>query len=146
MCVEVSRTCKCGKNKIQFHLRDNVLTPEAIAGLFCPECPGDVPFDHETMLMDNDWIIEYDMILAKTLVEKRLGVGQVKVTPQYLFDRGYGAWLEIYPGERMDIDAEKKEIIALAAIDSRQYLRRIHSWNIERLRRLREAGWRKARM
>jgi len=144
MCIEVRKTCKCGRHNVQFHLRDNVLIPEAICGLHCPECPGDVPFDNESMLMDNDWIIEYDMSLAVSLVEKKLGRGQVEVTPQYLFDSGYGAWLETYPGERKDIEAERQEIIALAEHDRGQYLKKITSWNIERLERLRKAGWRKA--
>ena len=144
MCIEVKKTCECGASEVQFHLRDNLLMPEAVVRLFCPGCPGDVPFDPDTMLMDNGWIIEYDMTLARGILAKRLGPEAEAATPQFVFDHGYATWLETYPGEREDIEAERSEIIAMAKTDPKGYLQRIQAWNIERMERLKEAGWRKA--
>jgi len=146
MCIEVRKSCECGAKTVQFHLRDNVLMAETVSRLFCPDCPGDVPFDPESMIMDNGWIIEYDMVLARDLVAKKLGREKDEVSPQFLFDSGYATWLETYPGERDDIEAERSEIIALAKKDPKAYLKKIQTWNIERMERLKEAGWRKAMM
>jgi hypothetical protein len=146
MCIEVRKTCECGRKNVQFHLRDNLLMAEAVARLFCPDCPGDVPFDPGSMLMDNGWIIEYDMVLARDLIARKLGREAEEVSPQFIFDNGYATWLETYPGEREDIEAERSAIVALARTDQTAYLKRIQAWNIERMERLKEAGWRKAMM
>ena len=52
----------------------------------------------------------------------------------------------MYPGERDDIRQEKEEIVELLKQDQQKYLKTIQAWNIERIRNLKEAGWRKARL
>ncbi|MFA7346274.1 MAG: hypothetical protein WCZ86_00805 [Desulfurivibrionaceae bacterium] len=144
MCIDVRKTCECGARTVQFHLRDNLLQSAVIQRLFCPDCPGDAPFDGRSMLNDNSWVIEYDMILATMLLTAKLQVEPEAVCPEFLFDQGYACWLEMYPGEREDIREEKEKIMALLREDQRQYLQTIQSWNIDRIARLKTAGWRKA--
>lgn len=144
MCLDVRKKCECGAAEVQFHLRDNVMLPEVIARLFCPSCPGHSGFDKRTMLNDNGWVIEYDMTLARMLAVQQLLVDAEMVSPEYVFDLGYACWQEMYPGEREDIKAEKEKIVQLLKEDQKKYLEKIQRWNIERLNRLKEAGWRKA--
>ncbi|GAB4341295.1 MAG: hypothetical protein Kow0089_15520 [Desulfobulbaceae bacterium] len=96
------------------------------------------------MLNDNDWVIEYDMDLARFLAAAKLQVLPDSVTPAYLFDTGYAAWQEMYPGEQQDILEERKDIMELLKTDRTEYLKRINSWNIARVERLKQEGWRKA--
>ena len=143
MCIDVRKTCECGCHTVQFHLRDNVMMPQVIARLFCPSCPGDTPFDPASMLCDNDWIIEYDMELARGLFAQKLQVCEDDVIPEYIFDKGYACWQEMYPGEQEDIREEREKIIELLQQDRNVYLQTMQNWNIERIERLKSAGWRK---
>jgi len=61
-----------------------------------------------------------------------------------IFDQGYACWLELYPGEQEDIEAERAEIMALLAVSQKRYLEAIQRWNIDRVARLKAAGWRRA--
>jgi len=144
MCVAVFKKCECGSRIVQFHLRDNVLTPEVIIRLFCPDCPGGIGFDPTSMLNDNGWIIEYDMTLAEMQYLQNRTVYQELMTPDKIFDQGYACWLETYPGEREDIRGEREQIIALKDFDQQTYLKEMMSWNIKRLAELKARGWRKA--
>ena len=111
MCVAVFKKCECGSQTVQFHLRDNLLTPDVISRLFCPSCPGDIAFDKLVMLADNGWVIEYDMVLATMLVVRQQLIDPGQVAPEYIFDQGYCTWLETYPGEKTDIKGEKEKIL-----------------------------------
>lgn len=145
MCIDVRKTCECGAKTVQFHLRDNLLNAEVIERVFCPNCPGDAGFDGRSMLNDNGWVVEYDIILATMLLTAKLQMDPDAVCPEYLFDHGYACWLEMYPGEREEIREEKEKILALQREDQRLYLQAIQRWNIDRVARLKAAGWRKAR-
>ena len=144
MCMDVRKTCVCGANTIQFHLRDNILLPEVINRVFCPNCPGHEAYDRDCMLQDNGWIIEYDMQLATFLACEKLAIPRDQVTPEFLFDQGYACWLEMYPGEKEEIRAEKEAILSIRDHDQTKYLQMITTWNIERVNRLKTANWRKA--
>jgi hypothetical protein len=144
MCLEVRKTCKCGQNNVQFHLRDNILSQEVISELYCPECSNQVTLDPATMLVDNGWVIEYDMDLARFMTVSKLMLDAETIQPGYLFDSGYACWLEMYPGEKQDILDERAEILKLQKNDPRRYLQEISSWNIARIQRLKADGWRKA--
>ncbi len=144
MCLEVRKTCKCGSKSAQFHLRDNILSQEVLVELYCPDCSSEVELNPETMLMDNGWIIEYDMDLAKFLAVSKLMVDPDIVRPGFVFDSGYACWQEMYPGEQQDVLEERKEILALQKQDPSRYLQEISSWNIARIERLKADGWRKA--
>ena len=107
MCIEVRKTCECGKQNAQFHLRDNILSQEAIVSLHCPECAEKIPFDESSMINDNNWIIEYDMDLARFLAASKLQLMPDTVTPGFIFDSGYATWQEMYPGEQQDVLEER---------------------------------------
>ncbi|MDH5299327.1 MAG: hypothetical protein OEV91_09950 [Desulfobulbaceae bacterium] len=144
MCIDVRKTCQCGANNVQFHLRDNVMLPEVVSKVFCPSCPGDTPFDDTSMLQDNGWTIEYDMTLARFLASRKLSAPASQVMPEFIFDQGYACWLEMYPGEKEEIRKEKEAILRLQKEDPSRYLQTITTWNIERVRKLKATGWRKA--
>jgi hypothetical protein len=143
MCMDVRKRCECGAHTVQFHLQDNIMVPEVISRLFCPNCPGNSPFDGSAMLYDNGWIIEYDMELAGSLAEKKLKIDRQSVVPEFLFDNGYVCWQEMYPGEQVDIKDERQKIIELLDEGRQQYLEAMQSWNIDRIERLKAQGWRK---
>jgi hypothetical protein len=144
MCIEVKKTCRCGEQNVQFHLRDNIMSKEVILALYCPNCSGDVAVDEEIMVRDRNWVIEYDMELAQFLAAAKLNIPPDMVDPGFLFDTGYATWLEMYPGEKEDVLEERKEIMGLAKTDPKTYLEKINSWNISRIERLKADGWRKA--
>jgi hypothetical protein len=143
MCIDIRKTCECGKHHVQFHLRDNVMSREVIVRIFCPSCSTKASTS-ETILNDNGWLIEYDLELARFLAAAKLRIPPDAVDPGFLFDSGYATWQEMYPGEQQDILAERKEIMELLKTDSREYLQQINRWNIARVARLKEEGWRKA--
>lgn len=144
MCQEVRRTCSCGQKEAAFHLRDNVMDQKVIDRLFCPSCSAAQKLDKETMVRDNDWVIEYDMDLARMFAVTKLGMDPAHMNPEYIFDEGYATWREMYPGETKDITDERNKIIALKASNPKEYLTAINSWAVERIQRLKDDGWRKA--
>lgn len=144
MCMEVRRTCECGNQNAQFHLRDNIMSKEVLVSLHCPECAEKTDINEQTMINDNNWIIEYDMELAQFLAASKLQVPPDMVTPGFIFDTGYATWQEMYPGEQKDMLEERKGIMDLLKTDTTEYLKQINSWNIARVERLKEQGWRKA--
>ncbi|MBW2466106.1 MAG: hypothetical protein JRF02_02300 [Deltaproteobacteria bacterium] len=95
------------------------------------------------MLYDNDWVIEYDMDLARAMLEKKLQIEPQEVVPEFIFDNGYACWQELYPGEQIDIKEDRDRIIKLLQEDRNVYLHAMQNWNIERIERLKAAGWRK---
>ena len=142
--MAVFKRCECGAQVVQFHLRDNVLSPEVVARLFCPLCPGDGAFDKNSMINDNGWVIEYDMVLATMqLVQGRM-LDSDMVTPEHIFDQGYACWLETYPGEKAEIHGERQRIIAFKEQGHQRYLQEMITWNVNRLSELKKNGWRKA--
>jgi endonuclease I len=87
------------------------------------------------MLYDNDWIID--------MLEKKLQIDPEDVVPEFIFDKGYACWQEMYPGEQKDIKEDREKIIELLQQDRNVYLLAMQNWNIERIERLKSAGWRK---
>jgi hypothetical protein len=144
MCIEVRKNCRCGKKEVRFHLRDNIMSREVVTGLYCPGCSENLEVDAGNMLRDREWIIEYDMEMARFLAAAKLNMSPDAVTPAFLFDGGYATWLEMYPGEKEDFLTERQDIMALAKTDPKKYLEKINSWNIARVERLKAEGWRKA--
>lgn len=144
MCMEVRKTCVCGQHNVQFHLKDNIMSNEVVATLYCPACSSKAAMNETTMLNDNNWIIEYDIELARFLAAAKLSIAPDAVTPGFLFDTGYAAWREMYPGEQQDILEERSEIMSLLQTDPQEYLKQINSWNIKRVEQLKAVGWRKA--
>ena len=145
MCLDIRKRCECGTHNVQFHLRDNIMLPEVIVRLWCPSCSREeANFDRTTMLDDNGWTIEYDMVLARMLAAQQLGTDAVDIEPDTIFAQGYACWQELYPGEQQDIKEEREKIIKLLQEDQKKYLETIQQWNINRVKRLKAEGWRKA--
>ncbi|WP_022852341.1 hypothetical protein [Thermodesulfatator atlanticus] len=142
--MEVRIRCECGAKEAPFNLRDNILPPEVIVALYCPECSQHVSFDKATMILDNGWIIEYDMDLARFMAVAKLGLPAEKITPAFLFDEGYATWKELYPGELEDIKSEKEAIVAILKEDPHRYFQELKNWANARMERLKAEGWRKA--
>ncbi len=142
MCVAHQITCSCGKNSASFHSRDSILSAEVVQRLFCPECSGQASFDQSTMLADNGWIIEYNMELARFMMQKVAGPGQV--SPGFIFDEGYLTWNGIYPQDIIDSAKERQELVKLAQTDRKRYFEEFKNWGVTRMERLAREGWRKA--
>ncbi|MCB2181853.1 MAG: hypothetical protein KQH63_07500 [Desulfobulbaceae bacterium] len=146
MCVEVKKQCECGKKEAQFHLRDNIMDSEVIDRLFCPSCSPGKPLNHESMIEDNGWIIEYDLTLARMYGISKLSMSAEQMNAAFIFDQGYATWREMYPGETEDIAGEREKIIAKKDENPQQYLQEINAWAITRINQLKAEGWRKARL
>ena len=139
--MDHKKTCACSAQTASFNLRDEVMPPEIIDRLYCPQCSSDVVFDSKTMIRDNGWIIDFDMDLARFSGHKLSGA---EITPEYLFDQGYCTWRGIYPMDHIDSVKEREELVKLARINTRKYLEEIKKWGIDRMDRLARDGWRKA--
>jgi hypothetical protein len=141
MCMAHEMKCTCGARSVSFHFKDNIMPEQVIKGLYCPSCSQAVTLDPSTMVADNGWIIRYDMEAAKFMGEKHI---KGEITPGLLFDQGYSSWNGVYPGDNLDSVREREKIIALAKTDPAEYFRKLKSWAIERMEKLKNEGWRKA--
>lgn len=143
MCVAYELSCSCGSGLAGFNFKDEAMTGEVISRLYCPECSDDIKFNPETMLADNNWIIEYDMDIARFQAQKiKLAPGNI--TPDFIFDEGYCTWRGVYPADHIDSTIERTEILKLAKINPRKYLEEMKEWANRRMERLAKEGWRKA--
>lgn len=142
MCVEHSVSCSCGKNSAGFHFMDDLLPAQVVAGLYCPTCSSSVGFNPETMIIDNGWIIEYDMDIARFAL--RSVPHEKAITPEFLFDEGYSTWRGVYPNDHIDSVRERRELTDLAKTEPKRYFQAIRTWGLGRMERLARAGWRKA--
>ena len=73
MCVAYEMRCRCGSKTASFHFKDIMMTEQAIKTLYCPNCSSDTNVDPEKMVVDNGWIIEYDMNIAKFMGQRIAG-------------------------------------------------------------------------
>jgi hypothetical protein len=144
MCMEHKVVCKCGKCNASFNFKNEVMPPETIEALYCPECSKKVELDSNRMIQDNGWVIHYDMDIAG-LYGKRLPASEAeKVSPELLFDEGYVTWRGVYPGDHIDSVNERQELSKLARTDPKKYFQEMKGWAITRMSRLKDDGWRKA--
>ena len=142
MCIDHKMTCRCGSKSASFNFKDNLMPVELLNKLYCPACSGDIDVDPDTMLIDNGWIIEYDMDVARFMGTK---LPQKEITPDLLFDEGYCTWRGVYPEDHIDSVREREDLVTLAKINPKKYLQEFKKWGIERMERLSQEGWRKAR-
>lgn len=142
MCVDHSLNCSCGKNTASFNFRDDVLPFEVIMKLNCPVCSRGSAYDPSTMLEDNGWIIEFDMEVARFMLQKATPAGSV--TPGFIFDEGYCTWRGVTPSDHIDSVSERNELVHLAQTDRRRYFEEFRNWSNNRMKRLAREGWRKA--
>jgi hypothetical protein len=135
--------CKCSSKTASFHFKDNIMTEQVIKTLYCPNCSSDINVNPEKMIVDNGWVIEYDMDIAKLMGQK---ISNTIITRDILFDEGYCTWNGVYPGDHMHSVKEREDITALAKSNPSMYLNRIRAWAKERAERLKNEGWRKAKI
>jgi hypothetical protein len=93
------------------------------------------------MVADNGWLVRFDMDLARFMGRERIGG---TLTPDILFDEGYCTWNGVYPGDHIDSVREREKITALARTNPVEYIRKLKTWAVERMERLKQEGWRKA--
>ena len=144
MCMEHLVVCKCGKRDASFNFKNEVMPPETIEALYCPECSTNVELDSNRMINDNGWLIHYDMDIACLYGERLPSSEAENVSPELLFDEGYVTWRGVYPGDHIDSVNERQELLKLAKTDPKRYFQEIKSWAITRMSRLKDDGWRKA--
>ena len=142
MCMMESRRCFCGRRLAHLNFRDNLLTPEILVSLYCPECGLEKDFDPQTMVADCGWIMEYDMEGAQAFfLKKKMNQD---VTPELIFDEGYLTWQGFSPGDH-EIRAELHQRLApLIKEDMKLFLASLKNEWLAHVERLRAAGWRRA--
>lgn len=144
MCMDHSIICKCGKRDASFNFKNEIMPPEVVEVLYCPDCSKDLAIEKEMMLHDNGWVIKYDMEVAG-LYSNRLPAQDGKnLSPETLFDQGYVTWRGLYPGDHIDSVRERTDLAELAKADPKRYFSEMKTWAISRMVRLKEEGWRKA--
>jgi hypothetical protein len=142
MCMMESRRCSCGQRSAYLNFRDNLLPPEILVTLYCPECGLQADFDPETMVADCGWVMEYDMEGAQAFFSKR-GLS-LALTPEIIFDEGYLSWQGFSPGDH-EVRAELHQRLApLIKEDMNQYLQSLKTEWLAHVDRLKAAGWRRA--
>lgn len=141
MCVDHRVMCKCATQTVSFNFRDDVMPAEVIRSLYCPRCSSDLAFDPESMVRDNAWVIDFDMEVAALMSQK---MPSLRITPEFIFDKGYATWRGVYPGDEVDSAKEREEILKLAKTDPKRYFTEFKSWAVSRMERLKKEGWRKA--
>lgn len=142
MCRNERRFCRCGRNSASLLFRDNLLYPEILLNLFCPQCQDLTVWDGAAMLRDCGWILEYDLAGAQALLKQR-GI-RGTATPEFLFDEGYLSWQGLSPGD-LEINAELHGRLApLIEQDLSLYLQSMKTEWLKHVAALKAAGWRKA--
>jgi len=142
--MDHSIICKCGKREASFNFKNEIMPPEVVEVLYCPDCSKDLVIEKEMMVHDNGWVIKYDMEVAG-LYRNKLPIHDVEcLSPETLFDQGYVTWRGIYPGDHIDSLKEKRDLAELAKVDPKRYFSEMKTWAISRMVRLKEEGWRKA--
>jgi hypothetical protein len=142
--MEHSILCKCGKKDASFNFKNEIMPPEVIQALYCPECPEGPGIDSGNMLKDNGWVIHFDMEVAGLYGRKLPAHDMQNLSPETLFDKGYVTWRGVYPGDHIDSVREREELAKLAKTDPGKYFREMKNWAISRMARLKDEGWRKA--
>lgn len=142
MCMAYEMKCSCGARSASLHFRDNILPEQVITSLHCPACSGNMVVDAGSMVSDNGWVITYNMEVAKFMGQRSI---HSPITPNMLFDEGYCTWNGMYPGDHIDSVKERGMILALAKTDPKEYLKQLKTWANERMGRLQNEGWRKAK-
>ena len=122
---------------------NHILPPEVVNDLYCPECSTDLALDAECMILDNDWVMEFDIPLARRCLS-RARINSESICPTFIFDEGYATWNGLTPNDLEQKMEERQGIIALATKDMHLYLSEMRRWGCQRSLKLREAGWRKA--
>ena len=88
MCMEFTLKCQCGRRQASFHFQDNIMPPEVVSRLFCPDCKRDSGFNASSSVEDNGWALEYDMSVAGFAAANLPSNIRDSLSPGTLFDQG----------------------------------------------------------
>ena len=142
MCMQQTRACRCGRRRAYLSFRDNILAPDILTNLYCPECSPEIDWDEVCMVEDCGWVLEYDMAGARFFMTQRGLAGEI--SPAFLFDEGYLTWQGFSPLDH-EVNSELHQRLApLIKEDMRGYLEALRSQWLEHVTGLKAAGWRKA--
>jgi len=142
MCMNERRFCRCGRNAAFLIFRDNLLPPEILLNLYCPECRRQVSWDGSAMLEDCGWVLEYDVEQAQGYFKLRGVKGAA--TPEFLFDQGYLSWQGLAPGDEEVNRRLHQRLAPLIEQDLTRYLKTLKEEWVAHVAELKAAGWRKA--
>ena len=142
MCLNERRFCDCRRNSVFLSFRDNLLPPEILLNLYCPQCRPEVDLDRATMIEDCGWVLEYDVERAQAYFDLR-GIRQ-RATPEVLFDEGYLSWQGLAPGDEVVNARLHRRLETLVRQDYALYLKTLKTEWCAHVARLKAAGWRKA--
>ena len=142
MCLNQRRYCRCGRHSAFLIFRDNLLPPEILVNLYCPECRPRAEWDAATMLADCGWVLEYDVDRARSYFNLRGVRGEA--TPQFLFDQGYLSWQGLAPEDEEVNRRLHQRLAPLIEQDLAGYLKTLKEEWCAHVARLKAAGWRKA--
>lgn len=142
MCMQHHRHCFCGRHHAHLSFRDNILPPEVLVNLYCPECRSAAAWQPDTMVEDCGWILEFDLAAAQAFFQKR-GIKR-QVTADYLFDEGYLSWQGLSPHD-LEVNADlHRRLEPLSRENMAQYLQALKQEWLAHVAQLKAAGWRKA--
>ncbi|KJR41312.1 hypothetical protein MCHI_002813 [Candidatus Magnetoovum chiemensis] len=136
--------CICGQEEVSINFKNELLPPETLIAIYCPKCSGEVKFNPETMIKDNNWILEYEMDIARLMGSNLPASHLAVLSPELIFDEDYCSWRGIYPGDHIDSLKEKESIVSLAKVDPKRYIQELKTWANSRMEKLKSQGWRKA--
>jgi hypothetical protein len=145
MCQAETQKCQCGQSEAVLHFGNNVLPANVVRALYCPNCSRTLDHNPETMLIDNGWVIDFEIDGAR-LFASEFPASNEEITPEFIFDNGFCSWVGYTPTDQQDSYAEKQAIIELAKTDRARYFSEMRDWSNNRVKRLAEAGWRKAKL
>lgn len=142
MCMMESRVCSCGRRAAYLNFRDNLLLPQILVNLYCPECSPRVAFDAATMVADCGWVMEFDLEGAQVSFLTR-GISPT-LTPGFIFDEGYLTWQGFSPQDH-EVRADLHQRLApLIKEDLKQYWQALKFEWLGHVERLKAEGWRRA--
>jgi hypothetical protein len=141
MCVSLRRFCACGRNSSYLSCRDNILPPDILISLFCPECRPD-RLGNDAMLQDCGWVLEYDLARAQAFFTLR-GFKR-RATPEFIFDEGYLSWQGLAPGDQEINTRLHQQLAPLIDQDLALYIKSLRAEWLAHVAQLKAAGWRKA--
>jgi len=142
MCMNERRFCECRSNSVFLSFRDNLLPPEILLNLYCPQCRHEAAWDETTMLEDCGWVLEYDVDRAQAYFDLR-GL-RPRATPGLLFDAGYLSWQGLAPGDEEVNAGLHRRLEPLVRQDYPLYLKTLKTEWTAHVAGLKAAGWRKA--
>jgi hypothetical protein len=140
--MQLTRACRCGRKLAYLSFRDNILTPEILTSLYCPECSPEVPWNPACMVEDCGWILEYDIAGARFFMARRGVTGEI--SPDFLFDEGYLSWQGFSPLDH-EVNSDLHQRLApMIKEDLHRYLEALKSQWLDYVTTLKHRGWRKA--